>query len=73
MEGANRVAERIRENVAASPFLVPEGLDVPMTVSIGIATAPEHADTKEDLVKKADLAMFQSKTGAKNVVTVAND
>ena len=39
VEGANRVAERIRANVAQSTFLVQEGLKIPMTVSIGIATA----------------------------------
>ena len=72
IEGANRVAERIRQNVAQAPFLTQEGLDLAMTVSIGIAACPTHARTKEELVKKADLAMFKSKAGAKNIVTVAS-
>jgi diguanylate cyclase (GGDEF)-like protein len=72
IEGANRVAERIRQNVAQAPFLTQEGLSLRMTVSIGIASCPLHARTKEELVKKADMAMFQSKAATKNVVTVAS-
>ncbi len=71
-EGSNRVAERIRENVAQAPFLVKDGLDISMTVSLGIACCPTHATTKEDLVKQADKAMFRSKDAAKNSVTVAS-
>lgn len=71
VEGANRVAERIRQNVAQYPFLIQEGLNLAMTVSIGIACCPLHARSKDELVKKADMAMFASKAATKNVVTVA--
>ncbi|HBY65321.1 MAG TPA: hypothetical protein DEG42_02865, partial [Acholeplasmataceae bacterium] len=36
------------------------------TVSIGIALYPEHALTKEDLVLKADKALYGSKSSGKN-------
>ncbi|MFN7971346.1 MAG: GGDEF domain-containing protein [Acidobacteriota bacterium] len=72
IEGANRVAERIRQAVARQPFIAGDGTSVGMTVSLGIASCPSHARNKEELVRKADKAMFQSKASAKNVVTVAS-
>ena len=38
------------------------------TPSIGIALFPEGADTIEDLLKKADLAMYESKAAGRNTV-----
>ena len=43
----------------------------PLTVSIGVATFPDHGSTSEDLLKIADQCLYQSKTGGRDMVTVA--
>lgn len=47
------------------PFAV-GGHDFHATVSIGIAIFPEHGETPEDLVRHADIAMYQTKAQGKN-------
>ena len=47
-------------------------LEVPdVTVSVGVASVPEHASTTEALVKAADDAMYVSKRSEKNKVVVS--
>jgi len=38
-----------------------KGQEVPVNASIGIAIAPDHGDKLEDLLKRADLAMYAAK------------
>jgi len=77
VDGAKILAERLRENIATS-------LERPITVSIGAASyhnSKENRDRafetkvekKDDLVEKADIAMYFSKQTGKNRVTIAND
>ncbi|MBK7463233.1 MAG: EAL domain-containing protein [Betaproteobacteria bacterium] len=47
------------------PFSVAEQ-DYIATVSIGIAIYPEDGETSEDLIRNADLAMYQTKSQGKN-------
>ncbi|HXE37381.1 MAG TPA: EAL domain-containing protein [Azonexus sp.] len=47
------------------PFTVAER-DFIATVSIGIAVYPEDGKTPEDLIRNADIAMYQTKTTGKN-------
>ncbi len=42
-----------------------------VTVSIGVATFPGHADSTDALVRVADAAMYEAKTAGKNCVRVA--
>ena len=60
--GAQIIAERLR---------VQFGLYLPTTVSIGISTIPQDAQNMEDLIKKADDAMYQAKKSGKNKWCVA--
>lgn len=69
---AKMVAERIRSQVEASEFVV-DGAHVRVTVSIGIATFPEHGLTKEEVLRMADEAMYYGKSKSRNVVYVANE
>lgn len=62
-------AERIRRNLSA-PFLLPEGAESSVGVSIGIAVYPENGTELDRLLTVADSAMFESKTGGKNTSTV---
>jgi len=70
-KGALVVAERIREIIEEFVFLDKEGYSIHLTVSIGVATYPEHARSKVDLLHLADEAMYRGKYDKKNVVYVA--
>lgn len=68
-ENARIIGERIRRNIMDYPFknkeIQPQGA---ITVSIGISTFPEDAHSKEELIRKADLALFTAKKKGKNQV-----
>ena len=53
------VAERIRRALE-DPFVV-EGLALQLETSIGIAVFPRHGDDAEQLLKRADIALYASK------------
>ncbi len=60
-EGAFAVGERIRERVAAHTFLADDGLDIHLTVSVGVATLPDVAASADELMQAADKAMYRVK------------
>ena len=70
-EGAEALAERLRAVVAACEFPVDYG-DGParITVSIGIATWPAMAANMDDLVARADAALYAAKRAGKDRVAV---
>lgn len=70
-EGAYAVGERIRERLAAHRFLVGDGLDIHLTGSVGVATLPDVANSAEELLQAADMAMYQVKDRGKNGIQVA--
>jgi diguanylate cyclase (GGDEF)-like protein len=70
-QGAFQVADRIRNTIADRPFRINENTQVNLTGSIGIASFPAHAITKDDLVRQADRAMFTIKNQSKNAIAVA--
>lgn len=70
-EGAAAVGERLRERVAEHRFLAGHGLDIRLTVSVGVATLPDVAASAEELVKAADTAMYRVKELGKNGVFIA--
>lgn len=61
--------ERIRTTIENSPLNVPGGT-VTVTVSVGIAGFPIHGATVEELVNRADNAMYASKRTGKNKTSV---
>jgi diguanylate cyclase (GGDEF)-like protein len=70
-EGAFAVGERIRERIAAHPFLAADGLDVRLTASVGLATLPDVAGSADELMHAADKAMYLVKESGKNGIQVA--
>jgi diguanylate cyclase (GGDEF)-like protein/PAS domain S-box-containing protein len=62
-------AERARMLVQESFVEIPNGL-VKLTISVGVAAA-RPGDTAKSLVKRADAALYQSKEGGRNRVSVA--
>jgi len=59
------LAERITRAIAMVRFQY-EGQSLRLTSSLGIAVFPEHADNVEDLIARADTAMYQAKEAGKN-------
>jgi diguanylate cyclase (GGDEF)-like protein len=70
-EGAFAVGERIRHRIAAHRFLASDGLDIHLTVSVGVATLPDTASSPETLMQAADTAMYQVKQSGKNGIQAA--
>ena len=67
---AEELAERLRNNIANFHFTTKANKDIKLTVSIGIATYPNHAETISDLLKSADAAMYAAKVAGRNQVMV---
>lgn len=68
-DSALRVAERVRQKIETTPVqAVPWGL----TVSTGVAVFdPFSGESAEDLVARADLALYRAKRSGRNCVVVA--
>ncbi len=62
---AEVLAERIVRAIAQIPFRF-EGQNLRLTTSLGIAYYPGHAADADDLVARADIAMYQAKDAGKN-------
>ncbi|MGA7178884.1 MAG: EAL domain-containing protein [Thiobacillaceae bacterium] len=62
---AEILAERVVRAVAQIPFRF-DGQNLRLTASLGIATYPEQAADAEELVARADIAMYQAKQAGKN-------
>ncbi|MEN8223391.1 MAG: GGDEF domain-containing protein [Acidobacteriota bacterium] len=69
--GAFLAGDRLRERIAKSKFpgmeKQPKGC---VTISMGIASFPEDADTREMILDKADKALYYSKENGRNKVTL---
>jgi len=60
-ESAQRLAEKLRELVETHVFLQEEGINARIGVSLGVASYPTDARTKEALVRLADERMYADK------------
>src|SRR3972149_216552 len=65
---AAQVAERIRKAVERNVFLKEEGYSLKITASFGVASCPESAKSKEELISLADEAMYKVKYRTRNGV-----
>ena len=71
LQMAERVGERVRKAIAAKPFLVAPGCSLSITVSLGVAGLAGEGDTAEDLLKRADLALYRAKREGRNRVSLS--
>jgi diguanylate cyclase (GGDEF)-like protein len=68
-EGAYGVAERIREAVRRSE----RGLPRRVTISVGVATAPDDGTSAAELITAADQALYRSKETGRDRTTGASE
>ncbi len=65
------VAERIRREVNHESFLAFGRKKFNITVTLGVATAPGDAATRDDLIGRADKAMYEGKIAGRDKVILA--
>jgi diguanylate cyclase (GGDEF)-like protein len=71
IQDALMVAERVRSQIEKKRFFARDNKDIRLTASIGVAAFPEHASTKEQILKAADAALYNSKKDHRNCVVLA--
>jgi diguanylate cyclase (GGDEF)-like protein len=71
LDDATRIADEIREQLAATPILGSAGEELSATVSAGCAAiGPEH-DSPEELLRAADVALYMAKRAGRDRVCAA--
>ncbi|WP_148861103.1 sensor domain-containing diguanylate cyclase [Marinobacter fonticola] len=71
LEEASATAERLRQLVERQVLTVDGEAVERLSVSIGIALFPQHADTADALCNAADQAMYTAKRSGRNQVCIA--
>lgn len=71
MAEARIAAERLRSTVAEEPFVLEDGTDIAVTVSVGLAQA-SFGETFEALLRRADAALYTAKNEGRNQVQAAD-
>jgi len=64
------IAERIRKTIEEKPFPAQDGKYFNVTVTLGVATFPEDALSRDELIGRADKAMYHGKMTGRNKVVV---
>jgi diguanylate cyclase (GGDEF)-like protein len=71
-DSALNVARRLHKLVRETTWLIPEGLNIRLTPSVGVASYPVDSRTKEGLLHLADEAMYLVKNTKRDSVAAAN-
>ncbi len=69
--GARVAAERVRRAIADAKYLLPSGSEHRATASVGLASAENEAWQLDDLLGRADNAMYSAKHRGRNRVETA--
>jgi two-component system cell cycle response regulator len=65
-DSAKLVSERIRKAFDSSPFVGPGGAPTLVTLSLGVASVPNHAANASELITAADQALYRAKRQGRN-------
>jgi diguanylate cyclase (GGDEF)-like protein len=65
-EDALLLAERLHQAVSSEPLMLANDNSVNLTVSIGVATYPTHASSIDELIRRADEALYWIKSHGRN-------
>jgi diguanylate cyclase (GGDEF)-like protein len=67
-KSATLFAQRLCETVSKEQYSLDEGIEIIVTVSIGIASCPLHASTAKTLVQAADSSLYEAKRAGRNCI-----
>lgn len=67
---AKQFAENLRKAIEEQSIRIDNGDEISVTVSIGLASFPEHAKTSEALLNNADFAMYAAKIAGRNQIKI---
>ena len=67
---AEKIAEDLRKTIEKKPFSLDNGQSINITVSIGLAAYPIHAEEATLLVSNVDIALYKAKEDGRNHVCV---
>ena len=70
-EGALIVGERLADRMRGTEVQMREGSSMAVTISLGVATIPDSAETLDSLVDAADRALLRAKRAGKNQIRAA--
>lgn len=68
-EQSLKMADRLRRRVAAHPYSFNSGdhhQQIPLTISLGVASLPADATTADNLIAAADRGLYAAKRGGRN-------
>ncbi len=69
-EGARVAAERVRRALNDAPIRLADGRAIGLTVSIGVACYPDDAGDPQEIVERADQALYVAKEAGRNSVVL---
>ncbi len=69
-KGAYKTAERLRKAMESTIIKTESGDNIRFTISIGIASVPEDAKNKSELILHADRSLYLSKENGRNRTTI---
>lgn len=69
--GASAAAERLRQHIEGVPFEAAPGVSLRLTVTVGVAVLEDGLESFEDLMRRADRALYAGKAAGRNQVRVA--
>ena len=67
------VGERLRMAIAGKPLDLPNGATLAITASIGVSAIKPEDNRLDDLLRRADVALYEAKAAGRNRVMLNND
>ena len=66
LDKASMVANRLCRTIADKKFELAEGITVQVTISLGVATYPQHGKTSTELIEFSDKGLYNAKEEGRN-------
>lgn len=70
--GGMAAAERLRRHVADTPFEARPGIGLHLTVTVGVAVLEDKLESFDELLRRADRALYAGKAKGKNQIELAS-
>ncbi len=67
------VAQKLCKTIESNRITLADKTEISLTVSMGVSTYPTHGSTRDQLIEKADIAMYRAKANGRNRVELYSD